>query len=123
MDTSLYHNKKGDGAPVTDRTTLRRHPERGSHDTDVVHAILDAGFVGHVGFTGEHGPVVVPTAYGRVGDVLYLHGSPASRLARGARAGGIDVCVTVTLVDGLVLARSQLHHSMNFRSVMVFGTV
>jgi nitroimidazol reductase NimA-like FMN-containing flavoprotein (pyridoxamine 5'-phosphate oxidase superfamily) len=128
MDTSLYHNKLSEGGPdaafpETDRTRLKRHPERGDHQRAVVHAILDAGWVCHVGFTGEHGPVVFPTAYGRVGDRLYLHGSPAARLARGARRGeGIDVCVSVTLVDGLVLARSALHHSVNFRSVMVFGT-
>jgi uncharacterized protein len=74
----------------------------------------------HIGFTGEHGPVVVPTAYARVGDVLYLHGSPASHLARGSRHG-VELCVNVTLVDGLVLARSALHHSVNYRSVTIFG--
>jgi nitroimidazol reductase NimA-like FMN-containing flavoprotein (pyridoxamine 5'-phosphate oxidase superfamily) len=127
MDTSLYHNKLPEDPsgsfPVTDRTRLKRRAHKGDHQRAVVHAILDAGWVCHVAFAGEHGPVVFPTAYGRVGDRLYLHGSPAARLSRGARQGdGIDVCVAVTLVDGLVLARSALHHSVNFRSVMVFGT-
>jgi nitroimidazol reductase NimA-like FMN-containing flavoprotein (pyridoxamine 5'-phosphate oxidase superfamily) len=123
MDTTLYHNKNFEATP---RTTLKRHPERGVSDREAVYAILDAGWVCHVGFgdegaTGGYGPVVIPTAYARVDDVLYLHGSPASRLARGARHG-VELCVTVTLVDGLVLARSALHHSVNFRCVMVFGT-
>ncbi len=85
-------------------------------------AILDAGFVCHVGLVAPDGsPVVIPTAYGRVGRTLFLHGSPASRLLRGAKADGVEICVTVTLVDGLVLARSAFHHSMNYRSVVVFG--
>jgi nitroimidazol reductase NimA-like FMN-containing flavoprotein (pyridoxamine 5'-phosphate oxidase superfamily) len=118
MDMDLYCNKL---IPVTERTELRRHPERGSHDRAEVHAILDAGWVCHVALTTDHGPLVVPTAYGRVGETLYLHGSPASKLARAGRKG-IGLCVNVTLVDGLVLARSALHHSVNFRSVTVFGT-
>lgn len=106
----------------TDRTTVKRLPDRGRYDAESVHGILDAGFVAHVGFVAEGvGPVVIPTAYGRVGDVLYLHGSPASRMLRSLKRG-IDVCVTVTLVDGLVLARSAFHHSINYRSVVVFGT-
>jgi nitroimidazol reductase NimA-like FMN-containing flavoprotein (pyridoxamine 5'-phosphate oxidase superfamily) len=105
----------------SDRTTLRRHPERGAHDLDTVTAILDAGFVAHVGITTESGPMVIPTAYGRQGRWLYLHGSPASRLLR-TLSGGVPVCVTVTLVDGLVLARSTFHHSVNHRSVVVLGT-
>jgi nitroimidazol reductase NimA-like FMN-containing flavoprotein (pyridoxamine 5'-phosphate oxidase superfamily) len=122
----MYCNKSAEGAggdlPVTDRTRLRRHRDRGVTDRATVHAILDAGWVCHVAFTGGHGPVVIPTAYARVDETLYLHGSPASRLARGARQGeGLEVCVNITLVDGLVLARSALHHSVNFRSVMVFG--
>jgi nitroimidazol reductase NimA-like FMN-containing flavoprotein (pyridoxamine 5'-phosphate oxidase superfamily) len=118
MDTDLYCNKAIEPTP---RTQLRRHPERGSHERAVVHAILDAGWVCHVAVSTDDGPLVVPTAYGRVGDTLYLHGSPASKVARAGRKG-IELCVNVTLVDGLVLARSALHHSVNFRSVTVFGT-
>ena len=99
---------------------MRRLPDRGSYDAELAHAILDEGLVAHVGLTGEHGPVVIPMLYARDGDRLLLHGSPASRLLRTA-AGGVDVCVTVTLIDGLVLARSAFHHSMNYRSVVVFG--
>jgi len=105
---------------VTDRTTLKRLPERGSHERDVVHSILDAGFVCHLGFVTDRGPVVIPTAYGRTGDEVFIHGSPASRMLRSLKAG-VEVCLTVTLVDGLVLARSTFHHSINFRSVVVFG--
>ena len=106
--------------PPSDRTMLRRIPERGSHDRDVADAILDEGLVAHVGLATDRGPVVIPTLYARDGDRLLLHGSPASRLLRGG-ATGADLCVTVTLVDGLVLARSAFHHSMNYRSVVVFG--
>lgn len=118
MDTDSYHNKELDR---TERTRVRRLPDRASYDVEVVHAILDAGFVAHVGIATEQGPVVIPTAYGRVADQLYLHGSPASRLVR-SLARGVPVCVTVTCVDGLVLARSTFHHSINYRSVVVFGT-
>lgn len=106
---------------ATARTTLKRLPERGTFEVEQIRAILDEGFVCHVGFTTEHGPAVIPTTYGRVGDTLYLHGSPASRLLRNLKAGHA-VCVTITLIDALVLARSTFHHSMNFRSVVVFGT-
>ncbi len=107
---------------IDPRTELRRKPERGSHDTAVVHAVLDAAYVCHLGITDEHGrPVVLPTTYARVGDRVYVHGSPASRLLRRARSG-IDVCCTVTVVDGLVLAKSAFHHSMNYRSVVIFGS-
>jgi uncharacterized protein len=102
------------------RTAVRRLPERGSYDRAAAHAILDEGLVAHVGLAGDDGPVVIPMLYGRRGDRLLLHGSPASRLLRGG-AKGVDLCVTVTLVDGLVLARSAFHHSMNYRSVVVFG--
>ena len=103
------------------RTTLKRHPERGAFEVEQIRAILDEGFVCHVGFTTEHGPAVIPTTYGRVDDTLYLHGSPASRMLRNLKSG-LPVCVTVTLIDALVLARSTYHHSMNFRSVVVYGT-
>jgi uncharacterized protein len=105
----------------TPSTTLRRLPDRGSHDVALVHAILDEGLICHVGFVAADGrPVVIPTIHARDGDRLLLHGSPASRMLR-SLAGGVDVCVTVTLVDGLVLARSAMHHSMNYRSVVVLG--
>ncbi|HKQ80525.1 MAG TPA: pyridoxamine 5'-phosphate oxidase family protein [Blastocatellia bacterium] len=104
----------------TERTTLKRLPQRGSYDREVVYRILDEGFVCHVGFAVDGQPFVIPTAYGRVGDILYLHGSGASRTLR-SLGRGIPVCVTVTLVDGLVLARSAFHHSMNYRSVVILG--
>jgi uncharacterized protein len=105
----------------TDRTTVRRLPARGSYDRALIHAILDEAPVCHVGFVVDGRPFVIPTLHVRVGDRLYMHGSPASRMLK-AMAGGVEVCVTVTLVDGLVLARSAFHHSMNYRSVVVFGT-
>src|SRR3954463_744210 len=104
----------------TDRTTLKRLPRRGSYDRETVYGILDEGFICHVGFVSDNRPVVIPTGYGRLGDKLYIHGSAASRMLRTFREG-IDVCVTVTLIDGLVLARSAFHHSMNYRSVVIFG--
>ncbi|HEX8846723.1 MAG TPA: pyridoxamine 5'-phosphate oxidase family protein [Pyrinomonadaceae bacterium] len=104
----------------TERTTLKRLPKRGNYERETVNKILDEGFVCHVGFIFEGRPFVIPTGYGRCGDQLYLHGSAASRMLRTLR-GGVDVCVTVTLIDGLVLARSSFHHSMNYRSVVVFG--
>ncbi len=105
----------------TDRSRLRRLPKRGSHDAATIHAILDAGFLAHVGFVVDGQPFVIPTLYGRDGDTLYLHGSAASRMLRQLGAG-VPVCVAVTLVDGLVLARSAFHHSVNYRSVVVFGS-
>jgi uncharacterized protein len=109
------------GAPaVTDRTTLRRQRDRGSHQRAVIDAVLDEGLLCHVGFTSGGSPFVVPMAYARVGDALYLHGAAANRTLR-ALAGGTEACVTVTLLDGLVLARSAFHHSMNYRCVMLFG--
>lgn len=106
--------------PATERTTLRRHPERSLEDAEQVEAILDEALVCHLGFLAETGPVVVPTTYARTGDTLYVHGALASRMLR-SLAGGIEVCLTVTLLDGLVLAASHFGHSMNYRSVMVFG--
>lgn len=106
--------------PHTARTTLKRLPKRGSFERETVYGILDEGFICHVGFVVDGQPFVIPTAYGRAGDVLYIHGARASRMQK-ALAGGADVCVTVTLVDGLVLARSAFHHSINYRSVVVFG--
>jgi nitroimidazol reductase NimA-like FMN-containing flavoprotein (pyridoxamine 5'-phosphate oxidase superfamily) len=109
-----------DSFAPTERTALKRLPERGSYDREAVYRILDEGFVCHVGFAVGGQPFVIPTAYGRVGDKLYIHGSAASRTLR-VLSGGIPVCVTVTLVDGLVLARSAFHHSMNYRSVVILG--
>ncbi len=103
------------------RTQLRRLPKRGFHDAATINEILDAGFLAHVGFQVEGQPFVIPTLYGRDGEKLYLHGSAASRML-GGLAEGVPTCVTVTLVDGLVLARSAFHHSMNYRSVVAFGT-
>ncbi|MFJ3953977.1 pyridoxamine 5'-phosphate oxidase family protein [Streptomyces sp. Je 1-4] len=109
----------------TARTTPTRARERAAYDHETVHAILDAGYVCHLGFVRDGSPVVLPTLYGRVGDRLYLHGSTGSRPLRMAGAApdpGLEVCVTVTHVDGLVLARSAFHHSINYRSVVVHGT-
>src|SRR6202789_427544 len=104
----------------TPRTKVQRLPDRGKYDRETVHAILDQGFVCHVGFVVEGQPFVIPTNYARVDEVLYLHGSSASRMLK-TLSGGVDVCVTVTLVDGLVLARSAFHHSINYRSVVALG--
>lgn len=104
----------------TDRTRVKRRPQRAIYDREQVYSILDEGYVCHVGFEVEGRPVVIPTAYGRAGDQIYIHGSSASRMLR-SLAEGIDVCVTVTLVDGLVLGRSAFHTSMNYRSVVMFG--
>jgi hypothetical protein len=107
--------------PMSDRTTVRRLPKRGVYDKETVYSILDEGFICHVGFVVDDQPIVLPTGYARVGDTLYIHGSAASRMIKTAASEGIDICVTVTLVDGLVLARSAFHHSMNYRSVVVLG--
>ena len=106
--------------PITDRTKVRRLPNRAHYDRDVVHAILDEALICHVGFVVDGAPVVIPTIHWREGDTLYFHGSAASRMLRSLR-DGVDACVTVTLLDGLVLARSAFHSSMNYRSVVVFG--
>jgi nitroimidazol reductase NimA-like FMN-containing flavoprotein (pyridoxamine 5'-phosphate oxidase superfamily) len=101
-------------------TTVRRHPERGVYDRSAIDAILDEALTCHVGFVADGRPFVIPAIHARAGDVLYLHGSPASRMLR-TLGEGIDVCVTVTILDGLVLARSVYNHSMNYRSVVVLG--
>ena len=106
--------------PQTPRTTLKRLPQRGKYDRELIDQILDEGFICHVGFAVDGQPLVIPTGYARVGDSLIIHGSQASRMLR-TLGQGIDVCVTVTLIDGLVLARSAFNHSMNYRSVVVFG--
>ncbi|WNG37093.1 pyridoxamine 5'-phosphate oxidase family protein [Archangium violaceum] len=107
--------------PPSERSTVRRLPKRASYEEPVIHAILDEGLVAHVGVTVEGQPYVMPMVYGRMGRNLYLHGASVSRLAK-QLAQGVPACLTVTLVDGLVLARSAFHHSMNYRSVVVLGT-
>jgi hypothetical protein len=104
----------------TRRTRVRRLAQRGHYDRDTLYAILDEGLVAHVGFAIDGQPYVIPMAYARAGDTLILHGSVASRLVR-TLAGGLDVSVAVTLLDGIVLARSLFDHSMNYRSVVLFG--
>ena len=106
---------------ATERTTLRRMPKRAAYDHATISAILDEGIFCHVGFVVDNQPYVIPTTHARVGDRLYVHGSAASRMLRAVREG-IPVCVTVMLLDGLVLARSAFHHSMNYRSVVILGT-
>jgi nitroimidazol reductase NimA-like FMN-containing flavoprotein (pyridoxamine 5'-phosphate oxidase superfamily) len=110
-----------DEMPPSERTTVRRLPKRGSYDRALIHEVLDSALICHVGFVVDGSPFVIPTIHVRIGDRLYFHGSPASRMLK-VLAQGVEVCVTVTIVDGLVLARSAFHHSMNYRSVMVFGT-
>jgi nitroimidazol reductase NimA-like FMN-containing flavoprotein (pyridoxamine 5'-phosphate oxidase superfamily) len=110
-----------DEIPPSERTTVRRLAKRGSYDRKLIDEILDSALMCHVGFVVDGSPFVIPTIHVRIGDRLYFHGSPASRMLK-ALARGIEVCVTVTIVDGLVLARSAFHHSMNYRSAMVFGS-
>jgi len=109
-----------DAYTPTDRTQVKRLAKRGVYDKAQVHAILDEGYLCHVGFAVDGQPYVIPTGYVRVDDRIYIHGSAASRMLR-TLDQGVDVCVTVTLVDGFVLARSAFHHSMNYRSVVVLG--
>ncbi|QYA92955.1 pyridoxamine 5'-phosphate oxidase family protein [Streptomyces anulatus] len=108
----------------TDRTVLTRSKERASYDRELVHSILDEAYLCHLGFVRDGAPVVLPTLFGRIGERLYVHGSTGSRPLRSARGAdpGLPVCLTVTHVDALVLARSAFHHSMNYRSVVVHGT-
>jgi nitroimidazol reductase NimA-like FMN-containing flavoprotein (pyridoxamine 5'-phosphate oxidase superfamily) len=104
----------------TDRNNVKRVPNRGHYDRETIFEILDAGFLCHAGFVVGDQPFVIPTLYGRIDDKIYLHGSAASRMLKNL-ADGIPVCLTVTHVDGLVLARSAFHHSMNYRSAVIFG--
>lgn len=109
--------------PVSERTTLHRYAHRADYSRDTVDAILDEGIICHVGLQTEQGyPVVIPLAYGRVGDAIYLHGSAASRIFRGARTDEVEICLTVTFVDGLVVARSTYNTDINYRSVVVIGS-
>jgi nitroimidazol reductase NimA-like FMN-containing flavoprotein (pyridoxamine 5'-phosphate oxidase superfamily) len=108
--------------PASDRTSLHRYAHRAAYDRETIDAILDEGLVCHVGLQTDRGfPVVIPLAYGRSGDVVYLHGSAASRLFRGARSPEVEICMTVTFVDGLVVARSTYNTDINYRSVVVIG--
>ena len=109
-----------DTSMKTERTTLRRRPHRGHHDAATIHAILDEALVCHLGFAVDGQPFVIPTIHARLGDRLYVHGAAANRMLEVLR-GGASCCVTVTLLDGLVLARSAFHHSVNYRSVVVLG--
>jgi uncharacterized protein len=104
----------------TPRTKLRRVPKRGFHDRETIDSILDEALISHVGFVHDGKPAVIPTLHARVGDEVLLHGSAASRMLR-TLSQGVDVCLTATLIDGLVLARSAFHHSMNYRSVVLYG--
>ena len=106
--------------PTTQRSKLRRLPKRGSQERELIYRILDEALIAHVGFVTDNQPFVIPMAYGRKGDRLYLHGSSIGRLLKTLEQG-VEVCFTVTLVDGLVVARSLFHHSMNYRSVVLFG--
>ena len=108
--------------PASERTTLHRYAHRALYDRQTVNALLDEGLVCHVGLQTDRGfPVVIPLAYGRDGDIVYLHGSAASRLFRGARGPDIEICMTVTFVDGLVVARSTYNTDINYRSVVIIG--
>jgi uncharacterized protein len=104
----------------TERTKVRRLPDRGKYDSESVYGILDEAFICHVGFVVDGQPYVIPTGFARVNDTLYIHGSAASRMLR-TLADGVQVCVTVTLIDGIVMARSGFHSSMNYRSVVILG--
>ena len=117
--THIYALEMSEFTP-TKRTQVQRLPDRGKYDSATIYPILDEAFLCHVGFVVDGQPFVIPTGFARIGDTLYIHGSAASRMLR-TLAGGIQVCVTVTLVDGLVLARSAFHHSMNYRSVVILG--
>ena len=113
--------KPVDALTITERTRLRRFAPKGSHDRADLYAVLDAGFVCHLGLQAPDGPMVLPTSYGREGDSLYLHGSVASRSLRSA-LGRVPMCVTVTHIDGMVLARSVFEHAVNYRSALIYGT-
>jgi nitroimidazol reductase NimA-like FMN-containing flavoprotein (pyridoxamine 5'-phosphate oxidase superfamily) len=106
--------------PPTERTRVVREPQRGVFDRETIYKILDEGLVCHVGFSANEQTFVIPTLYARIGDAIYFHGSAASRMLRGV-SEGINICLTVTLTDGIVLARSVFNHSMNYRSVVALG--
>ena len=107
--------------PQTSRNTVKRSPKRGHYDRETIYPILDAGYICHVGFSVDGQPYALPNAYGREGDIIYLHGAVGNRMLNQLEKG-IPVCITVTHTDGMVLARSAMHHSFNYRSAMLFGT-
>ncbi len=107
--------------PKTSRNKVKRIPERGHYDSSTIYPIIDEAMICHVGFIHDDQPFVIPTLHARQGDMILLHGAKGSRLLRHIESGG-DVCISITLVDGIVLARSVFHHSINYRSVVVFGT-
>ena len=114
-------SEEGRGGELkTPRTKLRRLPKRGAHDRATIDVILDEALISHIGFVHDGRPAVIPTLHARLGDDVLIHGSAASRMLR-ALADGIDLCLTATLIDGLVLARSAFHHSVNYRSVVLYG--
>jgi uncharacterized protein len=120
-ETALGAEVRAGAAAPTERVRLRRRRERGSYDRAVIDAILDEGLIAHLGIVGRDGqPLVIPTLHARCGDLVYLHGSAAGRTLR-ALAAGARTCLTVSLIDGLVLARSAMHHSANYRSVVLLG--
>src|SRR4051794_17939379 len=118
---AAYHRTMATEYEQTERTRIFRKPGRGSYDRELVHSILDEALVCHVGFVQEGQPYVIPTIHARVGEILYLHGARGNRMFR-ILGDGVPCCVTVSLADELVLARSAQHHSLNYRSVMVLGT-
>jgi nitroimidazol reductase NimA-like FMN-containing flavoprotein (pyridoxamine 5'-phosphate oxidase superfamily) len=120
-ESSNRESSNSSSTNPTPRTRVVREPQRAAYDRDTVNQILDEAFLCHVGFVADAQPFVIPTSFGRNGDVLYIHGSAASRMLRNLNQG-VAVCVTVTLLDGLVLARSVFNHSMNYRSVVILGT-
>ena len=109
-----------DVSTKTERTKVKRLPDRGKYDRETIYAILEEAFICHIGFVADGQPYVIPTGFARIGDDLYIHGSSASRMLRNL-SKGVEVCVAVTLIDGLVLARSAFHHSINYRSVVILG--
>jgi len=117
----VHITKNGiDNFVQTERTTLNRIPQRSSYDRDIIYQILDEAFICNVGFVLDEKPFVIPTSYARIDDCLYIHGAAASRMLKTLQSG-LEACVSVTLIDGLVLARSAFHHSLNYRSVVIFG--
>jgi uncharacterized protein len=120
MDTMTSPNQ-APATPPSERTRVRRRAQRGNYDPAVIHAILDEAWLAHLGFVADGQPYVIPTTYVRIGNRVFFHGSTANRTLRAA-GGGIPLCFTVSLLDALVFARSHFHHSMNYRSVVVFGT-
>jgi nitroimidazol reductase NimA-like FMN-containing flavoprotein (pyridoxamine 5'-phosphate oxidase superfamily) len=118
---SLAHvDRMSESSLLTDRTRLHRRASRGTHEPEVVHAILDEALICHLAFVGRAGPMVIPTSFVRIADKIYIHGSSANGMLR-TLSEGVEACACATLMDGLVLGRTAMHHSMNYRSVVLFG--